>query len=301
MTTPLVFALPGNEALADSLARLTGGGRGSLELHEFPDGETRVRILDAVAGRRIVLAATLHHPDRVALPVYLVAATLRDLGARSVVLAAPYLAYMRQDIRFNPGEGITARYFARWLSGFVDGLLTVDPHLHRIHALGEVYTIPATAVAAAPAIAGWIRENIADAVLIGPDGESEQWVSEVARQAGCAFTILQKTRQGDRDVRVSLPDTGRWQGHVPVLVDDIISTGRTLMAAIAHLQTAGMRPPVCIGVHAVFADPDTDLGLLKAGAAQVVTCNTIPHRTNAIDIYPIMARALTALEPALPA
>jgi ribose-phosphate pyrophosphokinase len=292
----LVFALPGNEAFADTLAGLMPAERRELTLHEFPDGEVRVRIADTVAGRTVLLVASLHRPDRVALPLYLVAATLRDLGASKILLVAPYLAYMRQDCRFHPGEGISARYFARWLSGFVDGLATVDPHLHRIHALSEVYSIPAIAVAAAPAIASWVRDHIANAVLIGPDAESEQWVAEVAQQAGCAYTILQKNRHGDRNVSVSLPDTGRWQDHTPVLVDDIISTGRTLMAAIGHLKAAGMRAPVCIGVHAVFADATTEPDLLAAGAARVVTCNTISHDSNGIDISPLLLAAVATLE-----
>jgi ribose-phosphate pyrophosphokinase len=198
---------------------------------------------------------------------------------------------MRQDKAFHAGEGITARYFARWLSGFLDGLVTVDPHLHRIHALGEVYGIPAVSLASAPFISRWLRENIPQAVLIGPDAESEQWVSEVARDAGCPFTVLEKTRRGDRDVSVTVPQVERWKEFTPVLVDDIISTGRTMAAAIAHLRENGMQAPVGIGVHAVLAG-DAEAALRAAGIGRLVTCNTIPHASNGIDLHPLLVDAV---------
>jgi ribose-phosphate pyrophosphokinase len=128
--------------------------------------------------------------------------------------------------------------------------------------------------------------------VIGPDGESEQWAAEVARGAGAPWLVLEKTRRGDRDVTVSVPDAGRLGGRTPVLVDDIISTARTMIAAVAHLVRLGSTPPpVCVGVHAVFAG-DAQAELQAAGAARIVTTNTIAHPTNAIDIVPAIAAAL---------
>jgi ribose-phosphate pyrophosphokinase len=91
-------------------------------------------------------------------------------------------------------------------------------------------------------------------------------------------------RRGDRDVETTLPDVARWRERMPVLVDDIVSTASTMIATIAHLLRAGMASPVCIGVHAVFAG-DACAELLAAGANRVVTCNTIAHTSNAIDVH----------------
>lgn len=293
MTTQ-VLALPGNEALADALAARIKGERGNVLVRRFPDGETFVRVEPEVKGNTVIIAATLFQPDSVVMPLFFLASTLRELGAVRIILVTPYLAYMRQDKPFHAGEGTTARHFAHWLSGFLDGLITVDPHLHRIHALGDVYRIPAINVASAPAISAWLREHHPNAVLIGPDGESEQWVSEVARDAGCPFTVLEKTRRGDRDVSVSVPHIERWKNHTPVLLDDIISTGHTMAAAAEHLRSAGMPPPVCIGVHAVFAD-NAFATLQQADIGQLVTCNTITHPSNGIDLHPLLADALQTL------
>ena len=135
------------------------------------------------------------------LPLAFLADTLRELGAaqrrtgRAVSrLHAPGCA------RFLPGEAVTSISFARLVSRQFDWLVTVDPHLHRWHALSDIYTIPAVALQAAPLLAAWVRANVRNPVLIGPDEESEQWVSGVAGAAGCAFLVLQKQRKGDRDV-----------------------------------------------------------------------------------------------------
>jgi ribose-phosphate pyrophosphokinase len=198
-------------------------------------------------------------------------------------LITPYLAYMRQDKRFKPGEGITSEYFAQLISQFAETIITVDPHLHRRSSLAEIYAIPATVVHAANHISEWIKNNVDNPVLIGPDSESEQWVSEVAKNANAPFIVLEKIRHGDKDVEVSVPHLAKYKSHTPVLVDDIISTARTMIETVGHLKRAGMKPPICIGVHAVFSG-NAYKDILNAGAEKAITCNTIQHESNGIDI-----------------
>jgi ribose-phosphate pyrophosphokinase len=284
----VVLALPGNDGLGADLAARLAAEHGRLTVRRFPDGESYVRIETPIAGRTVVVACTLDRPDAKIVPLLLLAATARDLGAAAVGLVAPYLAYMRQDTRFQAGEGVTAAYVARLLAAGVDWLVTVDPHLHRIGSLAELYAIPAVNVRAAPAIAAWIRATVPDAVLIGPDRESAQWVHAVAAMADVPCEVLEKTRRGDRDVEITVPGLARWHGRTPVLVDDIISTAHTMIAAVDVLRRHVGTPPVCVGVHAVFAD-DAYEELLAARPARVVTCNTIAHASNAIDVRPLIA------------
>ena len=287
---PLLLVLQGNEAIATALAPELSAETEQASVRRFPDGETYVRIETPVAGRSVVLVCTLSRPDDKVLPLLFLAAAARELGAARVGLVAPYLAYMRQDRRFQPGEGVTSKYFADLLSSTVDWLVTVDPHLHRRASLQEIYSIPTSVVSAAPTISQWIGSEIQRPVLVGPDAESLQWVRAVAEGAGAPFTVLEKVRRGDRDVEVSVPHVDRWQDHTPVLVDDIISTARTMLATIDHLRLASLPPPVCVGVHAVFAEGSYE-ELRSRGAARVVTCNTIPHASNAIDVLPQIAAA----------
>jgi ribose-phosphate pyrophosphokinase len=297
MSTPILFALPGNEALAPCIATALHAEIGDMEVRHFPDGESYVRLDSAAEGRPVIILATLARPDAVTLPLLYTAMTAREDGARSVGLIAPYLAYMRQDRRFKPGEAVTSRHFAKLISGAFDWLVTVDPHLHRYKNLDEIYSIPSAVTSAAPLMAAWIGNNVENPVIIGPDAESEQWAASVAVDAGHApYTVLTKVRRGDRDVQVSVPDPKILEGRTPVLVDDIISTAGTMAEAAHNLQTLGAAPPVCVATHGVFAGQAMD-HLTKAGVARIVTTNSIAHKTNAIDISGMLADAVKGLAP----
>lgn len=290
---PVILPLPGNGDMAHALARLLDGEVGEVEFRRFPDGETFVRIDAPLAGREVILACTLARPDGKFLPLAFAAATARDLGAARVGLVAPYLAYLRQDKRFHDGEGVTSIHFGRLLSACADWLVTVDPHLHRHRDLSAVYTIPCAVAHAAPLLSAWIRRHVPSPLVIGPDSESEQWVSAVAKQAGAPYVVLEKQRLGDREVRVSLPPTSH-QGRTPVLVDDIVSTARTMIEAVRRLQEAGYAPPFCVGVHGLFAEGAYD-ALREAGVAAIATCTTVAHPSNAIDVAPLLAQAVGQL------
>jgi ribose-phosphate pyrophosphokinase len=241
----------------------------------------------------VVLVCTLDRPDGKSLPLLFAADAARDLGAASVGLVAPYLAYMRQDRRFEPGEAITSGTYARMVSSHADWLVTVDPHLHRYASLDEVYSIPTRAVRSAPLLSEWIRANVDRPFLLGPDVESEQWVSEVAGLIGAPWQVLRKTRYGDRKVEVAVPDLGMFAGHTPVLVDDIVSSGRTMTVTADQLREQGLERPVLVAVHALF--PEDVYRGLKARAAALVSANSVVHPSNAIDLSTILADAVAEM------
>jgi ribose-phosphate pyrophosphokinase len=130
--------------------------------------------------------------------------------------------------------------------------------------------------------------------VVGPDEESAQWAQDVALRVGCPAIVCSKQRRGDRDVEVALPPLEALRGRTPVLVDDILSSGRTLAVAVRALREAGMAPPVCIAVHGVYADDAGPL-LAAAGAARVVTCNTLPGPGAEIDVLGDLAAATREL------
>ncbi|MBC5772720.1 ribose-phosphate pyrophosphokinase [Pontibacter sp. KCTC 32443] len=292
----IVFALPGNEELAGSLTAILQAETGEATFKRFPDGESYVRILSDVREKKVVLVCTLHLPDQKLLPLYFVAKTVRELGAAHICLVAPYLAYMRQDKQFNPGEAVTSRYFAALISSIADSLVTIDPHLHRYHHMHQLYNIPATALHAAPTLANYIKQHILQPLLVGPDEESIQWVSEVADLANAPYLILNKTRLGDREVQVTQPEISAYPNHTPVLVDDIISTARTMIETVQQLKKLTTTPPVCIGVHAVFAEGAYE-ALQQVGAASIITSNTIPHPSNKIKVDNMLAKAIQDIKP----
>ena len=290
--TPAVLVCPGNETLGASLCRALHASPVVFALRHFPDRETYLRIDSDVRDRPLAVLCTLPDPDARALSLIFVSDTLRELGARQIGLVAPYLAYMRQDRRFQPGEAVTSASFARLLSVQFDWLVTVDPHLHRRRSLGEIYSIPAEVVHAAPLLADWIRAHVAAPLVVGPDAESEQWVRAVAVAVPCPHLVLEKTRHGDNDVAVSAIPSGALRGdRVPVLIDDIISSAHTMIETARQWREAGSAAPICIGVHGVFAAGAYE-ALQEAGVAGIVTTNSIPHASNGIDLADVLAESI---------
>jgi len=286
----VVLAIPGSVQQARALGERLGAEVIAPEVRRFPDGEIFVKLPGELRGEDAIVVGSLYpDPAEKFLTVAFVAATARDCGARKVGLVAPYLAFMRQDAVFAPGEGVTSAYFAKLVSGAVDWLVTVDPHLHRHHSLDGLYTIPTHIARAADAIASWVTSSVKEPYLIGPDAESHQWVAAVAEKCGAPFVILEKTRRGDRDVSISEPPK-QWNGHTPVVIDDIVSTGKTMVEATRKLRESGSAAPMCVAIHAVFADNVHD-ELLSAGAAGIVTCDTIPHASNRICVADSIADA----------
>jgi len=289
-----LYAMPGNEAFAELLSLHTSYQRRQLLLHHFPDGETLVQMAPPTPGGDAVIVCTLDHPDPKALPLMMAAATARELGAARVGLVAPYLAYMRQDMRFHPGEAISSKIFGNWLAHTFDWLVTVDPHLHRHATLAEVYPRAAHVVHAASQLAVWIDAHVTMPLIIGPDRESAQWVTAVSNLLCAPNVVARKERHGDRDVEVFLPEMDKWRDHTPVLLDDIVASGETMLQTLRCLQGRTSLPPVCVALHGLFAEGALEK-LLGEGAELIVTSNSVINAASQIDISKTVAEAMVSL------
>lgn len=288
----VLLPMPGNEAMAASLAARSSAELGLLETRRFPDQESYVRIASDVRGKVVDMVCSLARPDDQFLGLVFAARTAREMGATAVNLVAPYLAYMRQDKRFREGEAISSIHFANLLSQSFDSLVTVDPHLHRRKDLGEIFSIPTRVEHAAPLLAEWIKANVERPLVIGPDSESEQWVSAVAQNAGAPHIVLSKQRSGDRQVEITIPSMDQWKDRRPVLIDDIVSSGRTMIEAAGKLTSRGFSKPYCLAVHALFAD--NSYAQLMGLSERVITADTVPHPSNGLSVVELVAPAGTA-------
>lgn len=287
----VVLGFHETSALARAVARLRGFPWAAVEAGRFPDGELRLRLPADVEGSHVVLVASLFPADAALLEVVFAAETARRLGAVGVTLVAPYLAYMRQEAEFRPGEAVSARVVADLLSPRLDRLVTVDPHLHRFRSLDEVYRCRTTVLCAAAPIGDFIAGQVDNPLIVGPDAESEQWVARVAGPRRLPRLVLSKTRRGPTEVEVAAAAEPALAGATAVIVDDIISTAHTMVEAVRRVRERGARRVVCVGVHALFVE-DAYRRLLDAGADEVVTCDSIPHFTNRISLAPLLAEAL---------
>ena len=299
MTISQVLAFDDEQAPAGALARTLGVPLALIERHRFPDDELKLRLPAALHGS-VVIWRSLHRPNEKLVELLISAPSARELGAQRLLLVCPYLAYMRQDIAFTPGEAVSQRHIARLLAQHFDAVITVDPHLHRIASLDEV--MPAgrgVSVSAAGLLGAWAARQVSDALLLGPDEESAPWVRRAAQEGAAALGRSRpldhawclKQRSGDHDVRVALPPGTALQGRSVVLIDDIASTGRTLLDAARHCLAGGAASVDVAVTHALFVGDALAL-LRQAGVRHVWSTDCVPHASNAVSVVPLLADTL---------
>jgi ribose-phosphate pyrophosphokinase len=279
-----------DQAAAIRLAHAAALPLALIHRHRFPDGEIKLRLPLPLPGN-VVMLRSLHQPNEKLLELLLAASTARTLGATYLTLVAPYLAYMRQDIAFQPGEAVSQHIIGRFLAGLFDAVITVDPHLHRVATLAEaIPTGDAIVISGAPLLADLIHQRHQQPLLVGPDEESEQWVAQAASRHGFDYAVCHKLRHGDREVVIELPTTSV-TGRTVVLLDDVASSGHTLAQAARALLAAGAATVDVAVTHALFAEGAVSL-ILDAGVNEIWSTDCIPHPSNAVTMAALIAAVL---------
>lgn len=288
-----VLGFPDYAAPGARLAAELGLPFEKVEVHRFPDGESLLRLPEQLP-EHVLVCRSLNRPNDKLVELLLFAETARQLGAKRLTLVAPYLCYMRQDIANRPGEAVSQRIVGRLLADLFDDVITVDPHLHRISRLEQAIPLQnAVSLTAGPAMAAFLRRQLPDALLLGPDAESEQWVAEIGRDIGCDYAVARKTRRGDRLVEIELP-AADFAGRNVVIVDDMASTGRTMAQAAKLLHRAGAARVYAAVTHPLFCG-DAEACIRQAGVAAIWSSDSIEHETACIHLAPLLAAAVRAL------
>ena len=291
--TSTLLAFDDEFALAQRLADALSCPLSIIDRHAFPDGETRLRLPPELSGH-VVMLRGLQDPNAKLTELLLSAAGARELGATQLTLVSPYLAYMRQDMAFNPGEVVSQRQLGRLLAASFDAVVTVDPHLHRVATMDEV--VPGrrgVAVSAAPLLGEHIARQVPGAMLLAPDEEAGQWVRVAAAAHGLDHAVCRKLRHGDRDVDVALPEVDV-RGRAVVLLDDVASTGRTLAAAARGALQAGAASVAVAVTHALFIG-DALAQVRAAGVRHDWSSDCVAHASNAVSVVPLLAAAVRGL------
>lgn len=280
-----------NQGEAQRLAAALQLSSQPIAVRRFPDGESLVRV--AASEPAALLYCSLENPDAKLVQLLLAASALRDGGAARLVLVAPYLGYMRQDQAFSPGEAVSQRVIGGLLASTFDALVTVDAHLHRTPQLGDVIPgIAAINVSAAATIVRALAPRVArDTVLIGPDAESRPWVEAVAAPLGLPTLVGRKVRHGDREVVITLPDLEQVAGRPAMLVDDLISSGGTLISCARQLRVAGAASIGAVASHCLASGDDLE-SLARHGIAPVLATDTVPGKVSTIAMAPALAEAI---------
>ena len=290
MSDTLVLFFDDEAEAACRFADAAGFASAVVDRHRFPDGELKLR-LPASLPAKVIVYRSLVHPNEKLIELLFVAQTARQLGASELMLIAPYLAYMRQDIAFHEGEVVSQKIIGRFLAQVFDGLATIDPHLHRVATLEEASPVKrAITLSGAPLLGDYIAQQIPDAFLLGPDSESAQWIASAAKKHGFDHAACEKIRRGDKDVQVQLPAVDLKDRRV-VILDDVASSGRTLAKATRAAIEAGASSVDVAVTHALFAEDALQV-IREAGVRHIWSTDCIAHESNVVSIAPMLAASL---------
>jgi len=287
----IVIACSHGKHIAKDIARKAKAPYAELSVEKFPDNELHMKVPAKVKRKKVYLVQSFYGDiDSCLLEVMFAALTAKEMGASSVSLMAPFFPYMRQDKMFTPGEVNSVHVLGKILSKILDEVHILDPHLHREKTLGHIFSIPAHRLTANPLIGKYIKHHVKNALIVGPDWESYKWAKRTAELIGCESTILLKDRHSARSVDVHFQGKVDVKGKNIVLVDDMISTGNTLIKTIIALRKLGVKKVTCIGVHGIFVEGA--LQKLRKTGAKVVTSNSLPKITSKIDISSLFAEKI---------
>jgi len=282
----VIVGCSGGAGIAKKVAKKLHLQYSALNAEKFPDNELHVGFTIPIKNKKVWLVQSFfgNISDKILESLFALQ-TAKDLGAAEVVLVAPYFPYLRQDKRFGSGESISAKIVAKIFSGF-DKVFVVEPHAHRLKEFKEFFH-NASKVSAAKAIEEYIDKNFDDYVLIGPDEESANWIIPVSELLLTRPIIFKKKRISPRKVKLisKLNKERRGRAKVAIIVDDIISTGNTMIEA--GKEAKKIADKVCfIGIHGIFAE--NSLKKLKK-SGKVVSSNSIPSSASKIDLSGVVA------------
>lgn len=282
-----IISCSGATHISREIAKKAKASYSELEINKFPDGELNIRFKKNVKNKKIILVQSFYGDinDKI-IETLLAAHTARELGAKKVVLLALYFPYFRQDKRFKEGESISIKIISKMFGRVFNRVYFVDPHLHRIHNVKEVL-LKGKRISVIPIITEHLKKlKLKNPVFIGPDKESHQWAREAAKELGNAF-VFKKTRKSSVDVNIKksseLKKSDIFQNDV-VIIDDIISTGNTMLETVKGIKKLNPKRIFCVGIHGIFIG--NSLKELKK-YSQVISTNTIPSSVSKIDVSDI--------------
>jgi len=287
----IVIGGPTCESLTSKVAKELGVEVGKLEVRRFPDGEKYLRVLSDVKGQSVAVIQSIHHtPDELLFEYLLLADALKDLGATRVTAFIPYFAYARQDERFKPGEALSFRTVSKLIESVgTDEIFTIDMHQHRVLKSSEVFKIPSHNLSAMPLLADYVKKlgKLERPLVIGPDAEAEQWAKIAADRLQTDYDVFEKKRLGDANVQVR-PRKANANGRDVLIVDDIISTGGTIVEAAKILLSQGARRIQVACTHPILASGALEK-IRAAGVSDVIGTDTVPGPISFVSVAPVIA------------
>jgi ribose-phosphate pyrophosphokinase len=284
-----MIIIPGSNSqdLAFRVAKATNSKLARVESKRFPDGEIYVRVHDDVKDEDVVIIQTQNSQNDGIIETILLCDALRDEGANSITVVAPYLSYARQDKKFNKGEPISIRALAKIYSDICDKLITINPHETHIERFFKIPFIYGDAV---PKLAEYVKDKLNNPIALAPDKGAIEFAKTAAEILNCEYDYLEKTRISPTEIQIA-PKNLDAEGKDVLIVDDIISTGGTMATAIKLLKEQGAKKTIAACVHPVLIG-DALNKLYTGGADEVVGTDTFLSEVSKVSVDDVIAKLL---------
>lgn len=288
MVILMIIGGSSSQKLAANIAQEMGDVLCPLESRKFPDGERYVRIKGEIEEGVVVVQSTGYPQDENLMELFLILKTIRDMGITNIRTVIPYFGYGRQEKSFNYGEAVSAEVVCQLIE-FAGASSIYSINLHE-QSICDLFKIPAYNLSAMPAIANYVKDNVEDPVIIAPDKGALGFAQEVASLLNCQCDHLEKIRLSPEKVETK-PKNLDIEGRDAVIIDDIISTGGTIVNACSILKEHQASRIVVSCVHPVLVG-DALLKIFAAGADDVVGTDTLKSEVSNVSVASLVADAL---------
>jgi len=275
----LVFGGSRSTSLAWDVSKSLGCEIGKSEVRKFPDGETYVKLESKVSGVECAVVQSVRSNDDL-VELMLMLDALMDCNATQVHAVMPYLAYMRQDKRFTPGEALSAKTVLKLIHELADSITTVNCHFLSAGGQSVYNHVGFMNLDAMPHLARHIGEKVEKPIFIAPDKGSLGYAKAAAAILDCEFNHLQKKRLSGTEVMMK-PKELEVKGFDVIILDDIISTGGTIIEAVKIIR--GWHPKsISIGcIHGLFLN---GVDAFSGGVDRLVSTNTLENHAAKVNV-----------------
>ncbi len=273
-----IFSGSANKPLAQKLATSFNLQLSETEIHVFPDGEKRVRILDTVVDEAcIVLQPTSPPVEANYMELFFIVDAIKRSGASQIIVVMPYVGYQRQDHVFRSGEAVSLDVVIKTLeANGASAFLAFD--FHSIKTI-ELFKIPVVHVSALPLFAdviqkeGWANE---ESVLVSPDMGGIRRIKLISEiLLGMPYVAIEKNRDlATGSVAAEIIHGAIEEKKRAFIVDDMISSGKTINVAARLLEQKGIEEIFVFATHPVFSDDAPEI-LEKSNAKKIFVTDTI--------------------------
>ena len=287
-----VISGPASKELAEGVSALTGFGNVTVASKVFPDGEAYIRLEGDVKGENVAIIQTTCPPmqDGRLFQLAFMADAAKRSGANKVTAIVPYLAYARQDKMFLAGEGISIETIARMLKAAgIDELLTVN--IHSENALKQ-FPFPAKTLSAVPLLAQYfVNKGFRGAFALSPDKGAMYIAQQAQAVLGGACGHLNKSRDRYTGQTIQTAEGLDVKDQTVIILDDIISTGGTIVGAAKILLEQGAEHVFCACVHGLLIG-DAQKRILDAGVEEIVGTDSVPGSVSKVTLAPLLSQEL---------